>query len=122
MHGRRDGAGRPARAGAGGRLRRAGWEAQLAAITPDEVARRHGTVTAAGLLVCWVSDRDRRWTFAVPSVIVASPDDSEDAGPADAGRDLAVVGGPARFVTSWCDDRRHCEESLYTAVACAGHG
>ncbi|WP_431676030.1 competence protein CoiA [Kitasatospora sp. KL5] len=41
--------------------RRIAWEAQLSAITEDEIRARTERYAAAGIGVCWVASRPRRW-------------------------------------------------------------
>ncbi len=101
--------------------RRVAWEAQLAAITPEDIARRHDTMTSTGLEVCWVADRPRLWIGHVPAVAVALAEEGKPHG-------LHVVAGAARFLPEWCQDRRTCEQvpevGRYANVPgpCEGHG
>lgn len=102
--------------------RRVAWEAQLAAITPEEIQERHTTMTSTGIEVCWVADRPRTWIGEVPSVAVATshPDTGEGG--------LFVVAGTARFLPAWCENRGRCLDSpdfdRYASRVgpCAGHG
>ncbi|GAC1594698.1 MAG: hypothetical protein NVS3B21_16960 [Acidimicrobiales bacterium] len=101
--------------------RRVAWEAQLAAITTDEIKQRHATMTGTGLEVCWVADRNRPWIGHVPAIAVAQA-------PGDGATGLHVVAGAARFQEEWCGDRRRCDEvghfSRYASAPgpCEGHG
>lgn len=102
--------------------RRVAWEAQLAAITTDEIQQRHDSMTGTGLEVCWVADRVRLWTGHVPAVAVATA-------PEDGAPGLHVVAGAARFQEKWCPDRRRCDEvgdfGRYASGGpgpCEGHG
>jgi competence protein CoiA len=101
---------------------RLAWEPQLAAITPDDVQRRHETMTRAGLTVCWVSDLDRPWTRAVPSILVRAGEVAPDQPPTPAGRALTIVGGAASFRAGWCSPRRFCDAHPFTGRRCVGHG
>ena len=102
--------------------RRIAWEAQLAQITPDEIASRHNTMTGDGLEVCWVADRHRAWIGEVPAIAVA-PEHPETA---EAG--LHVVAGLARFRPHWCEDRKRCDQGAdferyaHRVGPCGGHG
>lgn len=101
--------------------RRVAWEAQLAPITPEDIARRHDTMTSTGLEVCWVADRPRLWIGHVPAVAVAPAEEGKPPG-------LHVVEGAARFLPDWCQDRRSCEQvadvGRYANASgpCEGHG
>ncbi|MFD7736673.1 competence protein CoiA, partial [Kitasatospora phosalacinea] len=82
--------------------RRIAWEAQLSAITEDEVGARTERFAREGVGVCWVAVRPRRWLGAVPSVRVTPPGTTPDGGPAG----WQVAAGLARFqvekCTRWC--------------------
>lgn len=101
--------------------RRVAWEAQLAAITTEEIQERHKTMTGTGLEVCWVADRPRIWIGHVPAIAVAPAAEDELPG-------LQVTAGAARFQGEWCPDRRRCDEvgdfGRYASGPgpCEGHG
>ncbi|WP_405717276.1 competence protein CoiA family protein [Streptomyces sp. NBC_01537] len=59
---------------------RMAWEAQLSAITVDDIRARPARYRAEGIAVCWVSPHKRtsKWIGAVPAVRVRAP---EDKGP-----------------------------------------
>jgi competence protein CoiA len=119
------------------RARRTAYEAQLSAATSAELQRRTGRMTASGLEVCWVAEKDVPWTGRVPSVRIAWPPAQEqharpDAVPAgleDGGArggpdprpgpllpdpssgsrpGLVVVDGVGRFAALWCSPRESC--------------
>ncbi|MEU8138639.1 competence protein CoiA family protein [Streptodolium elevatio] len=88
--------------------RRVALEAQMSAITVTDIEARTGRYRAAGIEVCWFTDRKTvPWLDYVPSVQIARVDD----GP------VQVTAGPARFVPEWCEDREDCG-----LCACAGCG
>ncbi|MFF4605916.1 competence protein CoiA family protein [Streptomyces sp. NPDC001339] len=69
--------------------RRMAWEAQLSAITHDEVRERTARYAAEEIAVCWVSPRDWvPWIDAVPAIRAA---------PRDGSHGWSVVEGLARF-------------------------
>ncbi|MFC8536801.1 hypothetical protein ACFUJY_23180 [Streptomyces sp. NPDC057249] len=47
---------------------RMAWEAQLSAITAEEIKERTARFAKDGVRVCWVATRLRPWVGAVPSV------------------------------------------------------
>ena len=49
------------------------WEVQLSSITAEEIAERSGRLDGAGVPVCWVGVKPRRWAEEVPSVVVRPP-------------------------------------------------
>jgi hypothetical protein len=110
------------------------WEAQLASITIDEVTRRTSTMSAAGVSVCWVTDRDALWLGHVPSVRVASQDVDglDDPAKTGAGQDarqqeLVILDGVAAFAPAWCSDRDSCDDGEKYGYGgrlgpCPGHG
>lgn len=52
-------------------------EAQLSAITPDEIAERHDNYTAAGVRACWVTTKFVPWLGRVPSwMLTRTADDA----------------------------------------------
>ncbi|MFJ8745814.1 hypothetical protein ACIRL2_41460 [Embleya sp. NPDC127516] len=87
------------------------WEAQLAAITIEDVEERSRRMRADGVEVCWVTDRSPPWLGQAPSVRVERADDGA----------LMVVDGLARFVPSWCPKRHKCSR-LAAVGPCPGHG
>ncbi|PBC69782.1 competence protein CoiA-like protein [Streptomyces sp. TLI_235] len=89
--------------------RRIAWEAQLSAITEDEIRARTARLARDGVAVCWVATRPRPWLGSVPSIRVTAPGTAPDGGPTG----WEVAAGLARFQVQAC--RRWC--------ACArGHG
>lgn len=89
--------------------RRIAWEAQLSAITEDEIRARTERFARDGVAVCWVATRPRRWLGSVPSIRVTAPGTAPDGGPDG----WEVAAGLARFSVQAC--RRWC--------ACSrGHG
>ncbi|MEU7826078.1 hypothetical protein [Catellatospora sp. NPDC049133] len=49
------------------------WEAQLSAITAEEVGERSGRLAAAGVPVCWVGVKPHRWMGGAPSIVAQPP-------------------------------------------------
>ncbi|MDA5279934.1 competence protein CoiA family protein [Streptomyces sp. Isolate_45] len=88
-------------------------EAQMSTITVEDIERRTARYSAAGVEVCWFTDRKTvPWLGVVPAVQVAR---AEDGGP------LLVVAGAARFAREWCVQRPLCERAR-GALPCGGHG
>lgn len=100
-----------------GETRRVALEAQMAAIAITDIKARTGRYAAAGVEVCWFTDRKTvPWLDAVPSVQIARP---EDGGPAQ------VTGGAAGFGPEWCRDRADCDWNsgcVEGAVPCEATG
>lgn len=70
------------------------WEAQLSAITPQEIDARTQRLAADGVGVCWVSTRLRPWHGAVPSIVVTPPPTDDP--------DWQVTAGLAAFEIEEC--------------------
>ncbi|MFI1585567.1 hypothetical protein [Embleya sp. NPDC020630] len=87
------------------------WEAQLAAITIEDVEERGRRMREDGVGVCWVSDRSLPWLGQAPSIRVERADDGT----------LMIIDGLARFVSSWCPKRHKCSH-LAAVGPCPGHG
>ncbi|MGW6866141.1 competence protein CoiA family protein [Streptomyces sp. NPDC054901] len=88
-------------------------EAQVSAITVEDIEQRTARYSAAGVEVCWFTDRKSvPWLGIVPAVQLSR---SEDSGP------LLVVAGASRFVREWCAQRPLCERAR-GALPCGGHG
>ena len=79
--------------------RRVAFEAQLSAITPDEIVARTANLAASGVEVCWVAERNVPWLGHVPYFTV-TPQDRLDL--------LAEI-GIWRFTEGCCPNRRDCE-------------
>ena len=79
--------------------RRVAFEAQLSAITPDEIVARTANLAASDVEVCWVAERNVPWLGHVPYFTVT---------PQDQGDLLAEI-GIWRFTEEWCAKRRDCE-------------
>ncbi|MFJ3880910.1 hypothetical protein ACIPW5_26135 [Streptomyces sp. NPDC090077] len=93
--------------------RRVALEAQLAPKAAAEIEMRTARYAAAGVEVCWFSDRRKvPWLDSTPAVQLAR---AGDGGP------LQVVAGAARFVAGRCLKRPLCEQ-VPGALPCAGHG
>jgi hypothetical protein len=77
--------------------RRMAWEAQLSAITPEELAERTARYTDAGIGVCWVSPReDVPWLGTAPAIRVSPQGKGSSA--------WGVLDGLAKFdfgIGSW---------------------
>ncbi|MEH0973611.1 competence protein CoiA family protein [Micromonospora sp. CPCC 205546] len=69
------------------------WEVQLSSITAEEIAERSGRLDGAGVPVCWVGVKPRRWAEEVPSVVVRPP--------AERGQAWRVTHGLFRFDGAW---------------------
>jgi competence protein CoiA len=69
------------------------WEAQLSSITVEEITERNARLGGAGVPVCWVGMKPRRWTEDVPSIIVRPP--------TERGREWRVTHGLFRFDGVW---------------------
>jgi len=95
--------------------RRMAWEARLAQITVDELRERTSRMEASGVRVCWVTDHDRPWIGAVPSIRMSAPSTPDDS----AGQGT-VIGGLGVFAEHWCRDRRRCRDD--PPGPCPGHG
>lgn len=93
--------------------RRMAWEAQLAQITLVELRERTARMAAAGVAVCWVTDHERPWIGAVPSIRLTVPVEPA-AGSAQ------VVDGLGTFHEHWCPGRRRCRDD--PPGPCPGHG
>ncbi|MEV5988469.1 competence protein CoiA family protein [Streptomyces sp. NPDC052051] len=102
--------------------RRVALEAQMAAISITDIEARTDRYRAAGVEVCWFTDRKTvPWLDNVPSVRIARPDD---------GGDVQVTAGAARFEPRWCEDRgacggcdcSACNEGIDVPLPCEGHG
>lgn len=52
--------------------RRVAWEAQRSPITVSQLYERTARYAAAGVEVCWVTDRSTAWLGSVPSILVAA--------------------------------------------------
>jgi len=52
---------------------RMAWEAQLAQITVDELREPTSRMAASGVPVCWVTEYERPWIGAVPSIRLTVP-------------------------------------------------
>ncbi|MFE5631999.1 competence protein CoiA family protein [Streptomyces sp. NPDC056543] len=101
--------------------RRVALEAQMAAISVSDIEARTERYEAAGVEVCWFTDRRTvPWLDDVPSVQIARP----DHGP------VQVTAGAARFEPEWCEDRtdcglcecENCGAGVEGALPCGGHG
>lgn len=93
--------------------RRVALEAQLAPKSAADIEMRTARYAAAGVEVCWFSDRRKvPWLDSTPAVRLAR---AEDGGP------LQVVAGAARFVAGWCAERPRCGQ-VPGALPCCGHG
>ncbi|MFC8626773.1 competence protein CoiA family protein [Streptomyces anulatus] len=80
-------------------IRRVALEAQMAAISITDIDARTNRYRAAGVEVCWFTDRKTvPWLDTVPSVQTARPDDGV----------VQVTAGAARFEPKWCEDRADC--------------
>ncbi|MFE0774336.1 competence protein CoiA [Streptomyces sp. NPDC058861] len=79
---------------------RMAWEAQLSAITVDEITQRTARFAKDGVRVCWVATKLRPWVGEVPSVRVRPPSDDEP--------NWTVAGGLARFTVEACDEHFVC--------------
>ncbi|MGR6998883.1 competence protein CoiA family protein [Yinghuangia aomiensis] len=76
--------------------RRVALEAQMSAIPVADIEARTDRYRAAGVEVCWFTDRKTvPWLDHVPAVQIARPEN----GP------VLVTAGPARFAPQWCVDR-----------------
>ncbi|MFF5379445.1 competence protein CoiA family protein [[Kitasatospora] papulosa] len=84
---------------------RMAWEAQLSAITAEEIKERTARFAKDGVRVCWVATRLRPWVGAVPSVHARPPTEDEAR--------WTVASGLVRFEVESCNDRWECP---------AGHG
>ncbi|MGW0670677.1 competence protein CoiA [Streptomyces sp. NPDC002746] len=84
---------------------RMAWEAQLSAITAQEITERTARFAKDGVRVCWVATRLRPWVGAAPSIHALPPTGNEGQ--------WSVLGGLVRFEVESCEDRRECP---------AGHG
>ncbi|MFF9569886.1 competence protein CoiA family protein [Streptomyces sp. NPDC014685] len=102
--------------------RRVALEAQMAAISITDIETRTDRYRAAGVEVCWFTDRKTvPWLDNVPSVQIARPD---DGGP------VQITAGAARFVPEWCEDRSdcglcecdNCGPGIDGPLPCGGHG
>ncbi|MET9610370.1 competence protein CoiA family protein [Streptomyces sp. NPDC006512] len=102
--------------------RRVALEAQMAAIPITDIEARTDRYRAAGVEVCWFTDRKTvPWLDHVPSVRIARPD---DGGP------VQITAGAARFVPEWCEDRadcglcecEDCGPGIDAPLPCGGHG
>lgn len=71
-------------------------------------------MAASGVAVCWVTDHDRPWVGAVPSIRLTAPVDPGETGSAQ------VVDGLGTFHEHWCTGRRRCREE--PPGLCPGHG
>ncbi|WP_331721793.1 competence protein CoiA (plasmid) [Streptomyces sp. NBC_01102] len=97
--------------------RRVALEAQMSAISITDIEARTARYAAAGVEVCWFTDRKNvPWLDAVPSVQIARPED---------GGAVQITAGAARFQPEWCCDRADCGWSNFGvdgALPCGGHG
>ncbi|MEU3430558.1 competence protein CoiA family protein [Streptomyces gardneri] len=97
--------------------RQVALEAQMAAISITGIKARTDRYAAAGVEVCWFTDRKTvPWLDAVPSVRVARPED---------GGSVQITAGAAGFEPEWCRDRADCDWNsgcVQGAVPCGGHG
>lgn len=126
---------------------RMAWEAQLAAATIDELTERTATMTASGLRVCWITDKDRPFIGHVPSVRIRG-DEPETAGeaptnqaddltprtegvaepdPATRRHEQLVIDGLGTFRPDWCSRRSACSIRAQHGLGgdrgpCPGHG
>jgi competence protein CoiA len=94
--------------------RQIAWEAQLAQITLDDLRERTARMAASGVPVCWVTDHDRPWIGAVPSIRLTVPVEPGETGSAQ------VVDGLGTFREHWCPGRRRCRDD--PPGPCPGHG
>ncbi|WOP07043.1 competence protein CoiA family protein [Streptomyces cyaneofuscatus] len=96
--------------------RRVALEAQMSAISITDIETRTTRYAAAGVEVCWFTDRKTvPWLDNVPCAQIARPDDGA----------VQVTAGPARFEPEWCRDRADCDWSsgyVDGALPCGGHG
>ncbi|MFF9607832.1 competence protein CoiA family protein [Streptomyces sp. NPDC014684] len=102
--------------------RRVALEAQMASISVTDIEARTTRYSAAGVEVCWLTDRKTvPWLDNVPSVQIARPD---DGGP------VQVTAGAVRFEPKWCEDRTVCDwcdcedcgAGVDGPLPCEGHG
>lgn len=111
-------------------ITRMAWEAQLAPATVDELRERTERMTAEGVSVCWVTDKDRPFIGHVPSIRIRAKDTEQ--GP---DKDLTrrhpsqqTIDGLGAFRPDWCSTRPKCniaaQHGLYGREEgpCPGHG
>ncbi|WP_405504637.1 competence protein CoiA family protein [Streptomyces anulatus] len=101
--------------------RRVALEAQMSAISITDIEARTNGYRAAGVEVCWFTDRKTvPWLDTVPSVQIARLDDGV----------VQVTAGAARFEPEWCEDRADCGlcecadcgAGIDGTLPCGGHG
>ncbi|MFJ8856594.1 competence protein CoiA family protein [Streptomyces sp. NPDC102437] len=97
--------------------RRVALEAQMSAISITDIEARTARYAAAGVEVCWFTDRKSvPWLDAVPSVQIVRPED---------GGAVQITAGAACFQPEWCCDRVDCGWNSWGvegALPCGGHG
>jgi len=73
------------------------WEAQLAQITVEELREPTSRMEASGVPVCWVSDHERPWIGAVPSIRLSVPTEPGGHPASIGGRGVIAIGAGQGF-------------------------